>query len=459
MPPRVPKPTCSVCFEKFNMTTRAATACPHCSIQICRTCFQTYLLNEVADVPRCINVECDRGWERNFLDGEMTSNFRLKTYKEHREKVLADREKSKLPATQADAAEVRKAAGMKQAAEENYRRIIEESRRINRELQAAGEVLNSITRTTESYGRIRIPEFTGPNAGAGAAASAAEAAKPKTVAATFVKPCPAPDCKGFLSTAWKCGLCELYTCPDCHDLKGAQRDDPAHRCDADKVATATLLKAEAKSCPKCGVSICKIEGCDQMWCTQCNTGFNWRTGKMAAGPVHNPHYFDWLRSQGRDPNANPLQHGCAADRDILRVLLSGTESRSLVHRYLTEAWRLMLETEDTARVENQDNDEKLRVMRVQFMLDELKEEDWRHTLQRTEKNTRFCVAKAQVAQVFAGGAREIISQILREGCDKSKVVNQVKDLVKYCNACYGDIENQFHRKIRPISVEERMPIH
>jgi hypothetical protein len=196
-----------------------------------------------------------------------------------------------------------------------------------------------------------------------------------------------------------------------------------------------------------------------MWCTQCNTGFNWRTGKMAAGPVHNPHYFDWLRSQGRDPNANPLQHGCAADRDILRVLLSGTESRSLVHRYLTEAWRLMLETEDTARVENQDNDEKLRVMRVQFMLDELKEEDWRHTLQRTEKNTRFCVAKAQVAQVFAGGAREIISQILREGCDKSKVVNQVKDLVKYCNACYGDIENQFHRKIRPISVEERMPIH
>jgi len=448
--PKEPKPTCSVCFDKFNATTRAPTTCPHCAIQICRTCFQTYLLNEVADVPRCINVECDRGWERNFLDGEMTNNFRLKVYKEHREKVLADREKSKLPATQADAAEVLKAKAMKAAAEENYRRIIEESRRINRELHDAGEVLNAIARTTQSYGRDRLPDFTAPaNAGAG------EAPKPKPVVATFVKPCPAPDCKGFLSTAWKCGLCDMYTCPDCHDLKGALREDPNHRCDPDKVATATLLKAEAKSCPKCGVSICKIEGCDQMWCTQCNTGFNWRTGKLAAGPVHNPHYFDWLRSQGRDPNANPLNQGCAADRDILRAL-AGTEWRTLTHCYLSEAWRLMLETEDTARVDNMDDAEYLREMRVKFMLGELKEEEWRHNLQRNEKNTRFTVAKAQVAQVFAGGAREIISQILREGCDKKAIMRQVQDLVKYCNACYGDIENQFHRKIRPINVEERM---
>jgi hypothetical protein len=116
----------------------------------------------------------------------------------------------------------------------------------------------------------------------------------------------------------------------------------------------------------------------------------------------------------------------------------------------------MLEAEDTARVENQDNDEKLRVMRVKFMLGELKEEDWRYALQRGEKNTRFAVAKAQVAQVFAGGAREIISQILTDGCDKKKVVKQVQDLVKYCNACYGDIEGQFNRKIRPIDVEARM---
>jgi hypothetical protein len=450
MPPRVPKPTCSVCFDKFNATTRAPTTCPHCTIQICRTCFQTYLLNEVADVPRCINVECDRGWERNFLDGEMTSTFRLKTYKEHREKVLADREKSKLPGTQADAAEVRAAHALKEQTNERYLKALEASRLANRELLTVNTMLNQIDHVIGSYGSVRMPDPTVANAGAG------EAPKPKVVAA-FIKPCPAPDCKGFLSTAWKCGLCDLYTCPDCHDLKGALREDPAHHCDPGKVATATMLKAEAKSCPKCGVSICKIEGCDQMWCTQCNTGFSWRTGKMDSGPVHNPHYFDWLISQGRDPTANPQQNGCAADRDIIRAL-TGPLWRTPIHCYLSEAWRLMLEAEDAARIENQDNDEKLRVMRVKFMLGELGEEEWRYGLQRGEKNTRFAVAKAQVAQVFAGGAREIISQILVEGCDKTKVKQQVQDLVKYCNACYGDIESQFHRKIRPINVEERMRV-
>ena len=33
-------------------------------------------------------------------------------------------------------------------------------------------------------------------------------------------------CRGFLSTAWKCGLCENWTCPHCFELKGLQKDDP-----------------------------------------------------------------------------------------------------------------------------------------------------------------------------------------------------------------------------------------
>jgi len=291
--PRVPKPTCCVCFDKFNKTTHSPTTCPHCQIQICRICFQTYLLGDKSDVPRCVNVECDRGWERNFLDAEFTTTFRLKTYKEHREKVLADREKSRLPTAQEDAAALRAAKAARADAEIKLEAAREESRRISRELDKAYRQCHYIERTIETYGRERIPNQ--------AESSEAPVAAVKKQAVAFVKPCPADGCKGFLSTAWKCGLCDLYTCPDCHDLKGAVRDDPTHHCDAEKVATATLLNREARACPKCGVSICKIEGCDQMWCTQCNTGFNWRTGKMADGPVHNPHYFEWLRSQGRDP--------------------------------------------------------------------------------------------------------------------------------------------------------------
>ena len=466
--PRVPKPTCCVCFEKFNKTSHTPTTCPHCQIQICRTCFQTYLLGDTSDVPRCVNVECDRGWERNFLDAEFTTTFRLKTYKEHREKILADREKSRLPTAQEDAAAFRNAREAKADAEAKLEAVREESRRITRELDKAYRDCHYIERTIETYGRERIPDPV-------AAASGTPAPVKKQVVA-FVKPCPADGCKGFLSTAWKCGLCDLYTCPDCHDLKGAVRDDPNHRCDAEKVATATLLNREARACPKCGVSICKIEGCDQMWCTQCNTGFNWRTGKMAEGPVHNPHYFEWLRSQGReitDP-ANALPQGpnaCALnqDREISRAIygneygainLYGHYRRQQINRtqvYLGEAWRLAREAEDMARVETADTEEKLRVFRVKYMIGELNETDWKAALQRSEKDMRFRVAKAQVLQVFAAGVLEIIRQVLTSDHDKEAIRKQIDDLVKYCNGCYESTQKQFGRKIKPIDIEALLP--
>jgi len=78
--------------------------------------------------------------------------------------------------------------------------------------------------------------------------------------AHFVRQCPANDCRGFLSTQWKCGICERWTCPDCHELKGYDRDCD-HQCDPNNVETAKLLANDSKPCPKCQSLIFKIEGC------------------------------------------------------------------------------------------------------------------------------------------------------------------------------------------------------
>ena len=193
---------------------------------------------------------------------------------------------------------------------------------------------------------------------------------------------------------------------------------------------------------------------------------------MSDGPVHNPHYFEWLRSQGRDTAAaaNPMANcGQQQDRAIMTALFGGTTDnymyytirhssqfakRSEVERYIAECWRLMREAEDTARVDNADTEEKLRVMRVKYMLGTLSEDDWKTQLQRSEKDMRFKVAKAQVSQVFAAGVREIITPILNPDHNKSKIHVQLVDLVKYCNTCYEQNAKQFGRKLRPIVVLE-----
>ncbi len=96
----------------------------------------------------------------------------------------------------------------------------------------------------------------------------------------FIKPCPAPDCRGFLSSKWICGLCDTVVCKDCHEIKGKKKsissstevkdednenkeDDEFkdHKCDPNNIETAKALQKETKGCPKCGIRIFKIDGC------------------------------------------------------------------------------------------------------------------------------------------------------------------------------------------------------
>jgi hypothetical protein len=457
------EPVCSVCFEDFNKSLRAKTKCPYCAISICRGCLQTYLVNDINDIPLCINNDCRRGWEREFLDGELTSAFRLKTYKAHREKVLSDREKARLPATQEAAVAYKQAKVL-------YTTTLEVSKQLELEIGELQQELNKVE--TQKYRARRIIESYGERRMT-AEGTLQNEVQTNTVRAVFIKPCPAPDCKGFLSTAWKCGLCEQWTCPDCHDLKGPVKDIE-HTCEEEKVATARLLAREAKSCPKCGVQICKIEGCDQMWCTACNTGFNWRTGKIASGPIHNPHYFTWLASQGITPTGGPHgphgPHGpmncnLQQDREIQTVLFNSrympprhfpTRTGGQLepeNRYLGEVWRIMREEEDAQRGQGDDYSRIFQQLRVKYMSGEITEEEWKIQLQRKEKDANFQRAKAQVRDVFVNASRDLIRQILIEGHDKKVIQKSVEELVTYCNRSYDDVARRFNRKIKCIEIK------
>lgn len=114
---------------------------------------------------------------------------------------------------------------------------------------------------------------------------------------TFTMTCPKDTCQGFLSQRYKCGICSIYVCPDCHEVKSSH-DDDKHVCDANVVKSIAMIKKDSKQCPSCHSLIHRYEGCPQMWCTQCKVAFDWTTGRIENGPVHNPHYTDWVRENG-----------------------------------------------------------------------------------------------------------------------------------------------------------------
>jgi hypothetical protein len=76
----------------------------------------------------------------------------------------------------------------------------------------------------------------------------------------FIRRCTRDGCQGFLSTAWKCAICEYYSCSKCFKVKTQKHDDP-HECLKEDIETAELIKKDSKPCPNCGEFIMKSSGC------------------------------------------------------------------------------------------------------------------------------------------------------------------------------------------------------
>lgn len=76
----------------------------------------------------------------------------------------------------------------------------------------------------------------------------------------FIMKCGGDECRGFLSTSYKCGTCEKWTCQHCLVVIGTDKE-AEHTCNPDTVESAKTIKSETRPCPKCGTRIFKIDGC------------------------------------------------------------------------------------------------------------------------------------------------------------------------------------------------------
>lgn len=275
--PQSDKKECQICFDTYNKSTRIQVTCPSCGFNACRKCNETFILDPTNHIPNCMN--CHKEFQREFLVDNFTLKFVSKDWKEHRERIMLQKERALLPTRQPVAEMVRR----KDVLTKECNTILEQINALRAEHYNKIEEKNRIER------RIRL----GPTAGDVVGGSAS-----KRENTTFVRPCPntAENCRGFLSTQWKCNLCNMWACKDCHEMKGPAQDTP-HECNPDNLASAKLIDAETRACPKCGARVYKISGCNQMFCTACNDcAFDWVTGRIET-VIHNPHYYEFQRQR------------------------------------------------------------------------------------------------------------------------------------------------------------------
>lgn len=288
---------CPICCETYNKSTRKEVCCEYadCNYSCCKICVRQYLLSSTMD-PHCMN--CKKAWGQKFLVVNLNKNFMAKDYLTHRKQLLLDKEMAKLPDTMELATKTEKILKLTQQSVDIYKVIKRLSSILKRNAILPDEEQLSYDKLIETRNSIyllqvrrsriiddiyRLRDETRP-----------------TEKKKFIMGCANPECRGFLSTSYKCELCEKYTCASCLEFIGEDKDK--HTCKAENVKTAEMIKKETKPCPKCGERIYKVDGCDQMWCSQCHTTFDWVSGKIDNGVIHNPHFFEYqrkLREQGK----------------------------------------------------------------------------------------------------------------------------------------------------------------
>jgi len=414
---------CEICIEKYNKTTRLKVECPYCDYSACRKCCETWLLNETN--PRCLNTVCGKEWTRQYVTKTFTKTFVSKEYKNHRESILFDQERALLPATQPLVENILKCERI----DNEIRRIEDvELRAINVRISALRNERSALSRNTTTT----------------------------TERTTFVKACPDPECRGFLSSQWKCGICEKWACSDCHEIKGVSRDCE-HTCNPDIVATVALLANDTKSCPSCGEGIHKIEGCDQMFCTMCHTGFSWRTGRIETN-IHNPHYFEWLRRTGGEAPRNPNDIQCGREitntfarnmTSTMRLKGIDTELINRVMRICESVIHFRYVILNRYAVDHVLNNQGLR---IQYLRNLLTEEEFKTQIQRLDKKHQKNREIHNVMTILYNTATDIIYRFdnavtLRNEIQEAReILNEMDTILSYVNECLLDISKTYNSK-------------
>lgn len=440
------KEICSICCEKINVSNRKDVICLYCDYVACRECIKQFLLVNINE-PNCMN--CKKIWNREFLCNNFTKAFINKDYRDYREQLLLDKEKALLPATQIIVEAMRNKEQLQKLL---YNYLIEvniKKDEFHEKIKINDNIINGKTNTIQKK--------------------------------VFIRKCGVENCRGFLSEQWICGICDTTTCNKCLEvLIKVKKENNAselseagspieeieeieeHVCKEENVESAKLISKDSKPCPKCATLIYKIDGCNQMWCVLCHTAFSWVTGQIETSRIHNPHYYEMLRNMSangeipREPEniCNENNIGMPDNYQIELLVRSKTHQ----HNYDTFSKHILNITRKIFHIlyiypnTFQDKyDKHKRNLRIEFLQNNITEEDWKKELQRKEKQYEKTLNIYQIIKTLDDIGGDIIRSIPTKDIDT--IINDFEKLRCTINDGLYKIGKQYSNNYKHIDKE------
>ena len=461
---------CGICTDKYNRSNRKEIKCLFCNYSACKSCYEQFLLQSNDSV--CMN--CKAIWNREFLDKNFTKVFLKGKYKIRREDILMDRQKALLQST-LPIAEIRMEAKKRYSVIKPRRNeILNQIDTLNKELREIDHEMYGIRNKLNTRKII------------------------ETEKRNFIKKCPNSECRGFLSTRWKCGLCNTTVCSECHEIKNEENNvniennQNLHVCKPENVETAKLIAKDCKNCPKCGTYIYKIDGCMQMFCMNCHTAFDWKTGLIETGRIHNPHYYEWMRKNGKQ-NRELMDIPCGGVPTVYNFKIgvepyidycyetngfyTSHQTQQLISKtYIPSLYstlRFITHIQDIELRDFQYKIETLREseleLRCRYLMNEITEDIWKTILQQNEYKLEYLNDVSQLYQMISTVGSEIILYIYNTTVNNRprkthysliiEKMTEINELVEYFNEQSFLISKRFGKKrydyLHNFSIEKR----
>lgn len=446
-------PDCSICCEKYNKSTCARITCEYgdCNYEACKGCVRTYLLNTASE-PHCMN--CKKTWSQRFLVDNLNKSYMNKDYKTHKKQFLLDREISKLPETM-DVAERYKLIEEEENKKKTLLLEIKNLKQLLHNLTTDYHNCNNTIHKLKNNSSVDIKEKN-----------------------SFIMPCPNNDCRGFLSSQYKCKLCNLHTCSQCHEIIGHSKEDE-HTCKEENIQTAQMIKKETKPCPTCGTRISKISGCDQMWCTTCHKAFSWNTGKIDTGIIHNPHFYEYQRKTngGVAPrNIGDVPCGGLCTWHHMNLILHKINKpyypKSPSFKY-TDAFCIELRrqlsdlhrsishmlTIDLHHIRNKiDALSNTEQIRINYIMNKISKQDMADKLFRNNNSRQKYTEYVHIYELFTVVGIELFEDFKLSTLDSEQFIDYIDNKMKefhtlrnYCNQQFAIISNTYNQTVPQIN--------
>ena len=361
---------CPICCEDVSTPP---IECSYCLFSACHDCTKRFLMDFSTIAPKCMG--CRKEWSIEFVMEHIPDKSWLGAYiAEH----LFDTEKRLLPTAQKDAsimiqirnlrAQVQNIPSIQKMKNRRFKNDI-----IDQKRQEKKDIMERI-KALKSHCSLFNQDHDADND------KATSATPKKDNKTTYIKPCSMDGCRGYINTSFVCETCHTQLCKTCHAHKPATGP---HRCDPNDVLSAREIMASTKQCPKCFVPIWKISGCNQIYCTACHCVFDWETGTVDNGIIHNPHYYEWLAANAHTTaNTTELENVACGDIPPPHVFITYANKNSMllkIYRILTHI-RVVIQPEYTIDQVKDNHD-----LRVAFLAHDFDEATFKLKIYNREK--------------------------------------------------------------------------